>query len=100
MAAASGGAINVMPLEMFVPSRRKCVILDLNGLLLKRYKIHYYQGKGTGWVRSSINKLYNVFTPPKVKGKGHFQYVVRPDALHFIQACGQHFKVAIWSSCT
>lgn len=92
-----------MPLDIQVPPlvlRRKCVILDLNGLLLKRYRITYNREMGRGWVRSDINKLYNIFTPSRFKGKPHFQYVVRPNTLHFIQGCDHNFKVVFWSSCT
>ena len=80
--------------------KRRCLVLDLNGLLLKRYRITYNRESGSGWVSDDISELYKVITPPKPHRRAHVQYVVRPDAQSFLQHCGKVFSLFLWSSCT
>ena len=78
-----GSKSNISPAcleSILVHLKHRCLILNLNGLLLKRYRITYNRERGSRWVSDDIAKIYNVITPPKLARHAHFQYVVRLDA--------------------
>ena len=93
-----GAPLKVTPLRIIGPTSR-LVVLDLNGLLLKRYKINYYRGQPRGFATLPKGHVFKVVIPPKTK-KQQYQYVIRPDASAFILSLYQQFSVTIWSSCT
>lgn len=68
--ADCGSGKRVMPLMIIgppPPTRDKCVILDLNGLLLKRYRIVFHEGQLRGF-STSVGNMYNVISPERVCG--------------------------------
>ena len=77
----------------------RLIVLDLNGLLLKRYMINYYHGNPKGFANLVEGFVYKLKTPQRVQGKQHFQYVVRLDDMAtFLHCTHRHFKICIWSS--
>lgn len=49
---------------------------------------------------TNVSSMYRVITSERVFGQAHFQCVVRPNMLQFLQGCGQLFHTILWSSCT
>lgn len=75
--------------------KKKCLIVDLNGVLLKRYRTP------RGFQPNvDTSKGFIVVDPPKLQRQPHFLYVIRPNMLHFLHTCQQMFDLVLWSSVT
>ncbi|MCO5576660.1 hypothetical protein L7F22_030475 [Adiantum nelumboides] len=95
--------IFALPLASCEEKKRRdnlCIILDMNGLLIRRYKVPFYKGIARNntldWERSK----YQIVTGQNVTGKMQFEYVVRPNASNFLDALLQRAEVALWSCMT
>ncbi|MCO5559391.1 hypothetical protein L7F22_012990 [Adiantum nelumboides] len=77
-----------------------CIILDMNGLLIRRYKVFFYKGivrsNTPDWARSK----YQIVTGPNVIGKMQFEYAVKPNASTFLDALLLRAQVGLWSCMT
>ncbi|MCO5568034.1 hypothetical protein L7F22_021730 [Adiantum nelumboides] len=77
-----------------------CIILDKNGLLLRRYKVSYYKGIARSSTLDLARSKYQVVTGPNVQGKMQFEYVVRPNASTFLDALLTRAQVVLWRCVT
>ncbi|MCO5601226.1 hypothetical protein L7F22_055345 [Adiantum nelumboides] len=77
-----------------------CIILDVNGLLIRRYKVCYYKGIARSSTPNLARSKYQVVTGPNVKGKMQFEYVFRPNASTFLDALLTRAQVVLWSYIT
>ncbi|MCO5586419.1 hypothetical protein L7F22_040359 [Adiantum nelumboides] len=77
-----------------------CIILDMNGLLIRRYKVSFYKGIARSSTLDWARSKYQVVVGTNVTGKMQFEYVVRPNASNFLDALLQRAQVALWSSMT
>ncbi|MCO5561647.1 hypothetical protein L7F22_015268 [Adiantum nelumboides] len=77
-----------------------CIILDMNGLLIRRYKVSFYKGIARSSTLDWARSKYRVVTGPNVAGKMQFEYVVKPNASKFLDALLTRAQVALWSCMT
>ena len=81
-------------------SEKHFLVLDLNGLLIKRYRICHSQGNLGGFAKLASSFVYKVFTPNRDRGKAQTEYVIRPNVVVFLQFASAQFHLTIWTSCT
>ncbi|MCO5608662.1 hypothetical protein L7F22_062876 [Adiantum nelumboides] len=77
-----------------------CIILDVNGLLIRRYKVSYYKGIARSSTLDLARSKYQVVTGPNVKRKMQFEYLVRPNASTFLDALLTRAQIVLCSSMT
>ena len=87
--------IKAIPLRSHMPSvhslTQKVLVLDMNGLLLRRYQYGERLPTCTCYV------FKQVFKGGKDLGTN---CLVRPDVCDFLEECGCIFELSIWSSCS
>lgn len=93
----------VMPMTiMAMPVVEKicCLVLDVNGLLLTRNRL-FKGGRGKRYVpKAGFEDRYLLIEPQGFNFHPFVQYVVRKDALKFLQSCLHQSHVVLWSSMT
>ncbi|MCO5614941.1 hypothetical protein L7F22_069226 [Adiantum nelumboides] len=102
-AFADTSEIATLPLASCEEKKRRdnlCIILDVNGLLIRRYKVSYYKGIARSSTPDLARSKYLVVTGPNVIGKMQFEYVVRPNASTFLDALLTRAQVVLWSCMT
>ncbi|MCO5565202.1 hypothetical protein L7F22_018875 [Adiantum nelumboides] len=97
--------VRIVALPLLTCEKKKrrdnlCIILDMNGLLMRRYKVSFYKGIARSSTLDWARSKYQVVTRPNVTGKIQFEYVVRPNASKVLDALLQRAQVALWSSMT
>ena len=98
----------VMPVRVVQPQvasyedeerrKRLCIILDVNGLLMKRCPVTYFRRKARSSVPAVAHFNYQVITTPRDPGKRQYEFVVRPNVLNFLHALSEIAQVVLWSS--